>query len=105
VLENLLRNAWKFSAKRGAARIEVGARDGAYFVRDNGAGFDAAHADKLFVPFNRLHSNAEFEGTGIGLVTAQRVIARHGGRIWADSEPDHGATFWFTLEPARARAA
>jgi signal transduction histidine kinase len=97
VLENLLRNAWKFTSKRPAARIEVGAADGAFFVRDNGAGFDPARASKLFVPFQRMHTNAEFEGTGIGLATAQRVIARHGGRIWADSAPDQGATFSFTL--------
>jgi signal transduction histidine kinase len=97
VLENLLRNAWKFTSKRAAARIEVGGADGAFFVRDNGAGFDAARASKLFVPFQRMHTVAEFEGTGIGLATAQRVVARHGGRIWADSAPDHGATFSFTL--------
>jgi signal transduction histidine kinase len=109
VLENLLRNAWKFTSKRAAARIEVGAHDGAFFVRDNGAGFDSARARKLFVPFQRMHSDAEFEGTGIGLATAQRVIVRHGGRIWADSTPDHGATFSFTLaapaESATAKAS
>ncbi|HET9626859.1 MAG TPA: ATP-binding protein [Kofleriaceae bacterium] len=97
VLENLLRNAWKFSSKRARARIEVGAFEATFFVRDNGAGFDAARASKLFAPFQRLHSEAEFEGTGIGLATAQRVVARHGGRIWAESAPDHGATFFFTL--------
>jgi signal transduction histidine kinase len=97
VLENLLRNAWKFTSKREAARIEVGLADGAFFVRDNGAGFDSTRADKLFTPFHRLHAAAEFEGTGVGLATAQRIVHRHGGRIWADSAPDLGATFYFTL--------
>jgi signal transduction histidine kinase len=104
VLENLLRNAWKFSSKRAHARIEVGAADGAFFVRDNGAGFDAARASKLFVPFQRMHSDSEFEGTGIGLATAHRVIVRHGGRIWAESVPDHGATFFFTLGTNQAES-
>jgi len=97
LLENLLRNAWKFTAKRDVARIEVGLRDGAWFVRDNGAGFDAQRAGKLFQPFQRMHTAAEFEGTGIGLATAQRIVRRHGGRIWADSAPNEGATFFFTL--------
>ena len=97
VIENLLRNAWKFTARRPTAQIEVGARDGAFFVRDNGAGFDAARADKLFTPFHREHAAADFEGHGVGLATAQRVVHRHGGRIWADSAPDRGATFHFTL--------
>jgi len=98
VLENLLRNAWKFTSKRETARIELGASGGgAFFVRDNGAGFDAARADKLFTPFHRLHTAADFEGTGVGLATAQRIVHRHGGRIWADSAPDRGATFSFTL--------
>jgi signal transduction histidine kinase len=99
-LENLLGNAWKFTAHRSAPRIEFGRSDEAelpFFVRDNGAGFSAAHAAKLFQPFQRLHSEREFEGTGIGLATVQRIVARHGGRIWAQSEPDGGATFWFTL--------
>jgi PAS domain S-box-containing protein len=91
-LGNLLDNAWKFTARREAARIEVGAapRDGetVFFVRDDGAGFDMAYADKLFGAFQRLHDAAEFEGTGIGLATAQRVIARHGGRIWAEGRAD-----------------
>lgn len=98
VIENLVRNAWKFSAKRGDARIEVGTRDGAFFVRDNGAGFDSTRADQLFTPFHRLHAATDFEGTGIGLATAQRIVHRHGGRIWADSAPDRGATFYFTLD-------
>ncbi|HEX3479553.1 MAG TPA: ATP-binding protein [Kofleriaceae bacterium] len=97
VLENLLRNAWKFTSKRDAARIELGAAGTAYFVRDNGAGFDPARADKLFTPFHRLHTAADFEGTGVGLATAQRIVHRHGGRIWAESAPERGATFYFTL--------
>ena len=98
VLENLLRNAWKFTSKRAAARIEVGRRDGAFFVADDGAGFDATYAgNKLFLPFQRMHAAAEFEGTGIGLATAQRIVRRHGGRIWADAAPNRGATFFFTL--------
>jgi signal transduction histidine kinase len=101
VLENLLGNAWKFTSKRAGARIEVGstAADGeqVFFVSDNGAGFDMATATKLFEPFRRLHSVEEFEGTGIGLATVQRVIERHGGRIWADAAVGQGATFSFTL--------
>ena len=100
-LENLLGNAWKFTGRRREARIEVGAapQQGGlcFFVRDNGAGFDMAYADKLFVPFQRLHRMDEFTGTGVGLSTVQRIIARHGGRIWADSAPEAGTTFCFTL--------
>jgi hypothetical protein len=100
-LDNLLRNAWKYTSKRGEARIEFGLdpADGEpiFQVRDNGAGFDMAHAGKLFGAFQRLHSSQEFEGTGIGLAIAQRVVHRHGGRIWACAEPDQGATFSFTL--------
>jgi len=99
--ENLLGNAWKFSAKRRNARIEFGVtrnnRTKCYFVRDNGAGFDMAYADKLFGAFQRLHATIEFNGTGIGLVTVQRVIHRHDGRIWADAKVEQGATFYFTL--------
>jgi signal transduction histidine kinase len=100
-LENLLGNAWKFSSKVAQPRVEFGRRmdDGleVYFVRDNGAGFDAAHATRLFAPFQRLHAEREFPGTGIGLATVQRVVRRHGGRIWADGRPGAGATFSFTL--------
>jgi two-component system, NtrC family, sensor kinase len=103
-LENLLGNAWKFTGKTAGARIEIGIteQDGnpCYFVRDNGAGFDMAYAGKLFGVFQRLHGVTEFEGTGIGLATVQRVIRRHGGRIWAHAEVDKGATFFFTLEDA-----
>jgi PAS domain S-box-containing protein len=104
LLYNLLGNAWRFSARRDAARVEVGASDdgACYFVRDNGAGFDMAYAHKLFVPFQRLHPPGEFEGTGIGLATAQRIVQRHGGRIWAEGAVDRGATFHFTLAQATA---
>lgn len=102
VLENLLGNSWKFTSKAGVPRIEVGeavSPDGerTFFIRDNGAGFDMAFADKLFNAFQRLHSAADFEGTGIGLAIVQRIIQRHGGRIWAEAETGKGATFFFTL--------
>lgn len=102
VLDNLLGNAWKFSGKRPRTEIEFGHQTGAhgetiYFVRDNGAGFDMAYAEKLFGAFQRLHSLTEFAGTGIGLASVHRIIARHGGRVWAHSETGQGATFYFTL--------
>jgi signal transduction histidine kinase len=101
VLENLLGNAWKFTGKRARARIEVGEErtDGQrhFYVRDNGAGFDLHFASKLFAPFQRLHDAREFPGTGIGLATVQRIVHRHGGRIWAEAQPDEGATFRFTV--------
>jgi signal transduction histidine kinase len=101
LVEILLENAWKFSARTSAPRIDVGATetDGerVFFVRDTGAGFDMAHADKLFSPFGRLHTVDEFPGIGIGLATAQRIVQRHGGRIWGDGQVGQGASFYFTL--------
>ena len=100
-LENLLRNAWKYSSRKDPARIEFGCRnqgeETVFYVRDNGAGFDSKDAEKLFRPFQRLHSQLDFPGTGIGLATVQRIIARHGGRVWATGEVDKGAEFCFTL--------
>ena len=100
-LENLLRNAWKFTSRREVAQIrfhaEMRDRQIVYCVSDNGAGFDMSFASKLFLPFHRLHGISEFAGTGIGLATVQRVIQRHEGRVWAQSVPDEGASFFFTL--------
>jgi signal transduction histidine kinase len=104
VMENLLGNAWKFTARRDQACIEfvVGAegRSAVYQVKDNGAGFDMAQAGSLFTPFHRLHTDADFPGTGVGLATVQRIVQRHGGRLWAEAEVDQGATFCFTLAEA-----
>jgi signal transduction histidine kinase len=106
VIENLLHNAWKYTGRKDVAHIEFGVDSGGgeavYYVRDDGAGFDAAYAGKLFTPFQRLHTDAEFTGTGVGLATVQRIIHRHGGRVWAFSESGRGACFFFTLnaEPA-----
>ena len=101
VLENLLGNAWKYTAKHARARVEVGAceQEGeqAYFVRDDGAGFDMAYAGRLFGAFQRFHAADEFPGTGVGLATVQRIIRRHGGRVWAEAAVEQGATFFFVL--------
>ncbi|MDP1653172.1 MAG: ATP-binding protein, partial [Rhodocyclaceae bacterium] len=104
MMQNLLENAWKYSGREAAPRIEFGreAQDGetVLFVRDNGVGFDMKYADRLFTPFQRLHKPEEFAGTGIGLATVARVVRRHGGRVWAESEPEKGATLRFTLADA-----
>jgi PAS domain S-box-containing protein len=103
LMDNLIGNAWKYTAGCEHARLEFGVETEAgirvYFVRDNGAGFDPRYQDKLFVPFQRLHPAQEFAGTGVGLATVQRVVHRHGGRIWAKAAPNQGATFWFTIDP------
>jgi light-regulated signal transduction histidine kinase (bacteriophytochrome) len=101
LMENLIGNAWKFTGQREHARIEVGAvaRDGGrvFFVRDNGAGFDMAYVGRLFVPFQRLHSPAQFAGNGVGLATVRRIVRRHGGEVWAEGAVEGGATLYFTL--------
>ena len=105
ILENLLSNAWKYTARTPRARIEFGAEPQpggvpVYHVRDNGAGFDMKFADRLFGPFQRLHAERDFPGTGVGLATVHRIIRKHGGRIWAEAAVNQGATFRFTLPPA-----
>ncbi|MDB5931354.1 MAG: sensor signal transduction histidine kinase, partial [Polaromonas sp.] len=119
VMQNLLGNAWKFTGRQEHARIDIGSHAGAvdtvdttvFFVKDNGAGFDMAHADKLFGTFERLHSLADFAGTGIGLATVKRIIERHAGRVWAEGQENEGACFYFTLgkqlnpEPEKALCA
>lgn len=109
VLDNLIGNAFKFTSKRPGARIEIGARDDegtpAFYVRDNGAGFAPEHAAKMFRPFQRLHSEKEFSGTGIGLATVHRIVQRHGGRVWAEGEVEKGATVYFTTGTAEEWAA
>ena len=98
VLENLLSNAWKFTSKKELAHIEFGYKNDTFFVRDDGAGFDMTYANKLFVPFQRLHRASDYAGTGVGLAIVQRIIRRHGGKIWADSQIDVGTTFYFTMQ-------
>lgn len=101
LLDNMLGNAWKFTRNQPSARIEVGVANrgtqSVYFVRDNGCGFEMAHADRLFTPFGRLHSERELTGTGIGLATVRRIVERHGGEVWAESSQGDGALFAFTL--------
>lgn len=98
-LENLLGNAFKFTARKSSAEIQLGYDGQAYFVKDDGAGFDSSNASGIFQPFQRLHSQKDFPGSGVGLSTVSRIVRRHGGRIWAESQPGRGATFSFTLEP------
>jgi light-regulated signal transduction histidine kinase (bacteriophytochrome) len=103
VWANLVGNALKYARGRRPARVDIGwdAARRAYFVRDNGVGFDMAYAGKLFGVFERLHRESEFEGSGIGLAIAERIVKRHGGAIWAEAQVDRGATFWFTVPDTR----
>lgn len=105
LLDNLLRNAWKFSSRSPSPRIEVGVEGPAIYIRDNGVGFNAEYANKLFLPFQRLHNDREFEGTGIGLAIVDRIVKRHGGKVWAVAEEGKGATFYFQLATAPEVAA
>ncbi len=108
ILRELLDNAWKFTSRHAAARVEVGAEDTggehAFFVRDDGAGVDLRHAEHLFGVFQRMHPSDQFTGHGVGLATAQRLVTRHGGRVWAAGEVEKGATFYFTLPETAASA-
>jgi signal transduction histidine kinase len=99
LLEQLLANAVKATARQDPAHIQVGARDGAFFVRDDGIGFDPGRGDRIFTPFGRMHPSEEWEGVGLGLATGRRIVERHGGRLWAESAPGRGATFFFSLGP------
>jgi light-regulated signal transduction histidine kinase (bacteriophytochrome) len=105
MLTNLLSNAWKFTGKQPQPTIEFGktliADQPAFFIRDNGAGFDMVYAQNLFGAFQRMHKQSDFPGTGIGLATVQRIIHRHGGKVWAEAQKDQGATFYFTFEEKR----
>jgi light-regulated signal transduction histidine kinase (bacteriophytochrome) len=107
-ISNLIENAWKFTAKHPRARIEFGEMEKngipVYFVRDDGAGFDMASSQKLFQAFQRLHSNSEFAGNGVGLATVARIVKRHGGRVWAEGAVERGATFYFSLSPEKSGA-
>jgi signal transduction histidine kinase len=101
VMENLINNAWKFTRYKKEAKIKIGAKqqngEAIYFVKDNGIGFDMKNSEKLFTPFQRFHDCKKFEGSGIGLATVKRIIAKHGGRIWAESEMDKGTSFYFVI--------
>jgi len=105
LVDHLAGNAWKFTSKKDKASVAVGRQPGAqgetvYFFKDNGAGFDMTHAEKLFGIFQRMHVSTDFPGLGAGLATVQRIVARHGGRVWAEAAPEQGATIYFTLPGA-----